>query len=276
LRLTCGVELTPTNGHSHADLFSFELQAGEDRVLVDSGTYAYYPSRKWRDYFRSTSAHNTAVVDGQSQAIGLSRDHFGWVAFPKPDVRAWLSDERLDYFDAEHDGYRRLAQSVSHRRRVLFVKPDCWLIIDDFEGSGIHRCELFFQFAAGNVQLEGPRHAISRRPWGNLDIWQLTEPDEADIVSGREPELRGWVSLGYGERHPAPSLRFCKKAELPVRFQTVLIAHAADERVSVSGEGEAVRIRGDRMNYRIRVPEAVTSLENIVIEKTTSEVEAVR
>src|SRR5262249_50528127 len=69
LALTCGSELAPRNGHSHADLLSFELQIAGDRVLWDPGTFAYFPIGRWRDCFRSTGAHNTGVVDGEDQAV---------------------------------------------------------------------------------------------------------------------------------------------------------------------------------------------------------------
>src|SRR5262249_38252448 len=67
----------PVSGaHGHADLLSVQCSAfGEPRV-VDPGTYVYTPDRVWRDHFRSTAAHSTVVVDGQSQA--RSAGPFAW------------------------------------------------------------------------------------------------------------------------------------------------------------------------------------------------------
>ena len=52
-------------GHAHADSLSFELSLGEKRVLVNSGTSTYV-NDSTRDYERSTSAHNTVVVDNKN------------------------------------------------------------------------------------------------------------------------------------------------------------------------------------------------------------------
>ena len=70
----CGpLGLEPLAGHGHADVLSFTVRAFGKDVLVDPGTYDYFSCPKWREYFRSTRAHNTVVVDGrdQSEMLGL-------------------------------------------------------------------------------------------------------------------------------------------------------------------------------------------------------------
>lgn len=267
LLLTCGAELTRTNGHSHADVFGFELRIGGDRVLVDAGTYAYFPSRRWRDYFRSTGAHNTMVVDGQDQAVPLPDDHFGWKQFPRVRVHRWSTSESQDLFDAEHDGYRRLKDAVVHRRRILYVKPDYWVIIDDLLGSGEHLSELFFQFAPGELSLEGTEKAVARRRWGNLEVRQLAEDCEADIITGQEEPIRGWISTGYGHKAPAPSLRFARRGALPLRFCSVLMPVRVGERVIVRRIDEGIEVTSDRFADRIRIPEDVLADADITLER---------
>ena len=267
LLLTCGCELTRTNGHSHADVFGFELRIEGDRVLVDAGTYAYFPSRRWRDYFRSTAAHNTVVVDGQDQAAPRPDDHFGWKRFPRVRVHRWSASESQDVFDAEHDGYRRSHDAIVHRRRVLYVKPDYWVIIDDLLGSGEHLGELFFQFAPGELWLEGPGKAVARRRWGNLEIRQLAEDCEADIVAGGDEPIRGWISSGYGHKAPAPSLRFARRGALPFRFCSVLMPVRAGEPVSAHRIDEGIEVTSDRFADRIRIPADVVTDADITLDR---------
>lgn len=52
-------------GHSHCDCLSYELSYKGVPVIVNSGTYAYQSDL--RPYFRSTSAHNTCLVDDEEQ-----------------------------------------------------------------------------------------------------------------------------------------------------------------------------------------------------------------
>lgn len=60
-------------GHAHCDAMSYELFRNGSPILVNCGTYAYQCDK--RDYFRSTAAHNTVMIDGveQSQCWGTFR-----------------------------------------------------------------------------------------------------------------------------------------------------------------------------------------------------------
>ncbi|ETI69187.1 heparinase II/III family protein [Neobacillus vireti] len=53
--------------HGHCDALSFELSINSKPMLVNSGTYRYETGR-WRDYFRSTKAHNTVMISEQEQS----------------------------------------------------------------------------------------------------------------------------------------------------------------------------------------------------------------
>src|SRR5690606_11838617 len=191
----------------HADLLSLQLAVGGTPLVVDPGT-GRYVADGWRDHFRSSAAHSTVTVDGRSQAepAGL----FAWRERPTAHVRAWRSTAETDYVDAEHDAY-----PVTHRRRLLFVKPGCWLVVDDLAGdTKPHRFDLRFQFAPG-TELDVPRHAAwwrARR--GDARIWIRTLA-AADLVA-RDDD--GWVSDAYGQREPARALSVSTTTRGPLRL----------------------------------------------------------
>ena len=54
-------------GHTHCDFLSYELMRDGQRVIVDTGVCEYAPGET-RKYLRSTSAHNTVVVNGLEQS----------------------------------------------------------------------------------------------------------------------------------------------------------------------------------------------------------------
>ncbi|MCK4449845.1 MAG: alginate lyase family protein, partial [Anaerolineae bacterium] len=94
-------------GHAHNDTLSFELYAGRSWI-VDPGTYTYTGDLDAYNWFRSTAAHNTLVVDGEEQARFDPHEPFLLAPDAQPTVRRWESTPDYDLLDAEHTGYHRL------------------------------------------------------------------------------------------------------------------------------------------------------------------------
>ena len=214
-----------SSGHGHADLLSVQLSIFGEPCLVDAGTGGYTPESQWRNFFRSTAAHSTIAIDGQSQ----SEPHgpFGWRRRPQARLLEWLSTPEFDLVDAEHDGYVTLARPVVHRRRVLFIKPDCWILIDDLQGHALHQADLTFQFAPVDVTLGPHPWARAQTPGGAM-LWVrpfAAVSLAAAVKRGDTTPIRGWVSPDYGQRRPAPALVYSGTAPLPWRIFTVLLAN---------------------------------------------------
>jgi hypothetical protein len=212
----------PSAGHGHADLLSLQCSAFGEPFIVDPGTYCYTTDQGWRDHFRGTAAHSTVAVDGAEQAIPSGP--FAWRSRPGAPLLRWLSTEALDFADTEHDAYRHLKDPVTHRRRVLFVKPRFWLVVDDLDGSTEHRIDLRFQFAPMDVTLEADCGARARGPRGHgLLVRPLaTVPLKGEILEGCLDPPQGWIAPHYGQRHPAPLLVYSAVATLPFRLVTLL------------------------------------------------------
>jgi uncharacterized heparinase superfamily protein len=112
--------------HAHADVLSFVLWVDGQRLVVDSGSFAYDGAE--RDAFRATKAHNTVEVDGRDQCEfwGPFRAAF------MPRVTRLRTDEQagLVVIAVEHDGYARLADPVVHRRTFVWVPAGGLVVID--------------------------------------------------------------------------------------------------------------------------------------------------
>jgi len=209
-----------SGGHGHADLLAVQCAAGGEPYLVDAGTGSY-ADPEWRAFFRSTAAHSTVSVDGESQAV--SRGPFGWVQHPRARLRRSVSTEALDFADADHDAYRRLADPVRHRRRVLFDRAArCWLVVDDLDGRDEHRVEVRWQLAPRPVVLEGGTWARARGPADFLVGAFSRAALKPELEDGALLPPRGWISPAYGVRLPAPSLIYATVTRLPLRVLTVL------------------------------------------------------
>ena len=217
-----------TAGHGHADLLSVQCAVFGEPCLVDAGTGSYVSGSRWRNYFRGTAAHSTVRVDGRDQTDPAGP--FQWRARPAAQLRAWRSGPDLDVVDAVHDAYLGLPQPVLHRRRVFFVKPDYWVIVDDLSVDSLsasadagsaqakHSVEVRFQFAPLQVELSDEGTARVETTAGHT-LWVIPFASAA-IGAGIEA---GWVSPDYGQRQPAPALVYSSAAALPWRMLTLLL-----------------------------------------------------
>lgn len=216
-------------GHGHADLLSIQCSAFGEPVLVDPGTYCYTPETDWRRFFRGTAAHSTVTIDGRDQAEPAGP--FSWNGRPKVHLREWRSNDECDFVDASHDAY----PGITHRRRVMFVKPDYWVVVDDLHEKGGGRPDPFFvevgfQFAPMAVSIVRERWARAYTPAGNTFWIGSFAPGamKAQVKTGELAPIRGWVSPDYGQRTPAPFLVYSSKIPLPWRSITLLIPHRGD------------------------------------------------
>ena len=123
-------------GHAHAGTLGFELMLKEHRVLVDTGTNSYDVGAK-RDYLRSTQAHNTLVVEGQSSSEAWSSFRLGRRA-----IGNCLHFERdktapVQTLSAQHDGYVRLGLGGVHQRTWALSDDSLKItdVIRDLEGK---------------------------------------------------------------------------------------------------------------------------------------------
>ena len=212
-----------SSGHGHADLLSIQCAIFGQTAIVDPGTHCYGADSKWRDHFRSTAAHSTLVVDGVSQAEPAGP--FGWQRRPRVRLREWHSTPDFDFLDAEHDGYASLRDPVIHRRRVIFVKPGYWILVDDLSGAGRHDIELTFQFASPDVTLGAHPWARAATVGGPV-LWISpfpSAPAQPAIKSGEPAPTRGWISPEFARLSPAPMLIYSFAVALPWRIVTLLL-----------------------------------------------------
>jgi hypothetical protein len=222
LLLDCGPHGILNCGHAHADVLSFELAAGGRTLLVDPGTYTYTGSPDSRDWFRSSAAHNTLTIDGESSSVPDRA--FSWKSIARPRPLRWFSHPLFDYFSGSHDGYARLATPATHRRSILFLKGDYWIVRDWVQTEGAHRYDLHFHFAPdANPVIETEsgvthvRESTKDRP--GLEIFTFGE-------GGTWRRKDGWVSTCYGARDRASVLIYSTRGVGNKEFVTFLIPRA--------------------------------------------------
>ncbi len=205
--------------HGHADALSLVLSVAGEPILLDSGTFSYRGSRKWRNYFRSTHAHNTVVIDGESQSEMVGPFQWGWRAHVK--LLSWATNPEGSHAMAQHDGYRH--KGVLHTRKVLFDHLQQWSIKDILEGKGKHKIEVLWHFAPGRYELfdEG---AIFYYPPLVLKITAKSQATiKTNILMGERHPIQGWYSEEFAVKKPNPVLCISTTANLPVIILTNIL-----------------------------------------------------
>ncbi len=216
--------------HQHEDKLSFSLFSGGRNQLVDSGRYRYARDA-WRGYFAGSPGHNTVVVDGLSQHRG------GVPAYLRPPTRPlnnpWVTTGAFDYAAGVYSsGYGpRRNRSVSHRRSILYVKPDYFVVSDLLEGTGRHSGKLLFHFAGTRSLLSSKSKMAVSDDSGAANIAVI--PADPSLVSahrytGHTTPIQGWTSNSYGEKSPATTVTYFRRGNLPFGFDTALVPRSAD------------------------------------------------
>ena len=204
--------------HGHADALSFTLSVGGEEFLIDPGTYAYHTQGAWRDYFRGTSAHNTLRVDGEDQS--QPGGNFMWLKKAFATCSHWHSASTHDVFEGWHDGYRRLADPVTHQRRITLDKITRHVQIDDcLYMNEAHQIELFFHCSEHCHVETCPEGYVIRTGKTQL-ILKLPDVQGAShrLCTGSTAPLLGWVSRRFDDKQPTTTIVW----SAPVRGSAML------------------------------------------------------
>ncbi|HET7695342.1 MAG TPA: alginate lyase family protein [Vicinamibacterales bacterium] len=191
--------------HGHADALAFTLRAFGIDVLVDPGTYDYFSFPEWREYFRSTRAHNTIEIDGREQSVPAGP--FMWGARANAWCTAWEPRAGGGRVQGAHDGYERLEDPVRHTRTLDLDGPSRALMIADrLEMRQPHQIAMYFHFsehcevraADGVIEAVTGRGSVRLEPDARLAI---------SLMRGSTAPISGWVSDGYHRKAPATTVR---------------------------------------------------------------------
>jgi hypothetical protein len=212
--------------HGHADALSLTLSVAGREILVDPGTYAYHGEPRWRGYFRGTAAHNTLRVDGADQSV--PGGDFLWRRHAHARCHYFDVGVDRDLFEGLHDGYRRLADPVLHRRRVEYDKRERrFLVRDTLQCAREHDLELHWHLAEGcTARADGHAVEIACAP-ARLRLECPRQFDPPAVVVGREHPPLGWVSRGLGRKAPAPTI-VCRGRAGAVSLETRIAVVQSD------------------------------------------------
>jgi hypothetical protein len=221
-----GNGLMGRGSHGHNDALSLEVSACGTRFIVDPGTYVYSADLQERQRFRSVAYHSTVEVDGAEQSTTDPGLPFVIGDEAHPRVLRWETGAGHDIIVAEHEGYRRLAEGVTHRRAVRFLKRErLWLVEDSLLGAGSHVFRFRFHLAENveaGVAAQGRVRAYDKMTGARLFV--------AALDLGSRPELEPrFVSRDYGAKSASVSVCWTASAAAPCNFRWAIVPACAGE-----------------------------------------------
>jgi uncharacterized heparinase superfamily protein len=237
---TSGAGINGRGSHSHNDKLAIEVSAGGTAFLVDPGTYLYSADWAERSRFRSTAYHSTVMIDGEEQNITDEKTPFVIGDEAHPRVIEYEFTEERDVVTAEHDGYRRLAEPVTHRRTVEFHKgARFWLVTDSFTGEGDHEFTFVFHFAPGLEITVSEDHSVTARD-GKTDASLLIKPLGLNSAPDVEPRFS---SRNYGKKDPSTAAVWTanSSALLSARWAIIPLRAGEDPATHLSTIGDLPR-----------------------------------
>jgi hypothetical protein len=217
LTFDCGGLGFGSGGHSHADALSLTLFSGGQDFIVDPGTGVYNHHPESRRFFRSTGAHNIVLPSGKEQA--QPGETFRWNTRLSSRLRNHISLFGMDYID----GSVEFQGGVDHRRRLLHVQPDYWVVLDELRGEGAREFDFLYHFnpdarlavlsdeSSGDIECNAQIHRA------RLQLFMhASETVRAETVQGS-------ASRVYGKWQSCPVLKASVSGTLPVSMVAFLV-----------------------------------------------------
>jgi len=199
--------------HSQIDNGTFELYAYRRNFMDDSGAYSYNSAdpevQDWREWFRSTKAHQTLTLDYMD--IDLVPEHV-----------FWQDSDRLTALVFENQSYTNL----NHRRTVLFIDNKYFLIYDQATGTAEGELRAHFNLVPCEYDFDESEFSVETLFTSGANLLVKGFPQDGSMQM-REEE--GWVSYNFLEKEERPAWSYLvnkKSSDEEVSFLTALVPYA--------------------------------------------------
>jgi len=192
-------------------LLSFDLNIGGNDIIIDPGAYLYTSNPEQRNLFRSTSKHNTLMIDGEEQ--NMIADCGPFQLDINSDVEKFYVNEKYGMYVVV-GSYRLIGSDAKHQRSFKLIENQ--MIIEDVvdKKGKEHQLQLFFHFAPGLTPILD--NNTIRCPIGDSFISMVFSSGNDYIVSIVEDT----VSPSYGVLEQSKTVCISLKFNDRIKFLT--------------------------------------------------------
>jgi len=192
--------------HGHADALSVVLTLDGNPFLIDAGTYTYHTEKKWRQYFVSTTAHNTINIDDINQAeyIGPTM----WLKHYTVDIINSIQQPNIEIASARHSGYKKI--DCSHERTVEFNREKEYFIVTDNVDLNNRSHKVFQPWhlhpSIGFEKIDSHNFILQHKQGGRKLKIEFSRLVNIKIINGQTDPVMGWYSSSFLKKEPTTVL----------------------------------------------------------------------
>jgi Heparinase II/III-like protein/Heparinase II/III N-terminus len=237
-----------------ADMLHLDLWWKGQNIACDAGSYSYNAPPPWNNSLAHTAFHNTATVDSLDQMERVGK--FLWLPWLKSKVTQKYDSTEVSYFEGEHDGYQRLKAPVIHRRGVIRIGEESWIVLDKLSSVESHNYRLHWLFP--DLPYDWNNESLKlQTPVGEyfVAMKSLMNEPECSLVRADQNSPRGWRSLYYFHREPALSLGVAIQAE-----SMIVATLFSPQPGTLSGSGDSWQIHTNTWNATLQLNRESNSL----------------
>ncbi len=191
--------------HAHCDLLSYEMWLDGKPFIVDSGVHGY-GGDFYREYCRSTRAHNTVMFDGREQSEV-------WGTF-RMARRAELIGVEVDSGDDSWNfrgAYRPFYdRQLTHERSIIRSANGDWIIADVAVGGSAARAQSFIHLhpQVSAKVVDGERLIVECAAGSLATRIEPFGADAVEIIEAAKQPVQSWRFPDFGVAQAARAICF--------------------------------------------------------------------
>lgn len=218
-------------GHGHADYNGLIVYAYGRILLNDAGIFTYTGSDPYRQWARSSTAHNTVVINDRTQTILSTSDIMANGA--TGTVYEFATNSAFDYLSQSTPQ----TSGFDHRRTITFIKPNMWIVSDlmvpDKGNEPNNYKQIWHMLPEAKLSTSEETKTIASNYEKGANII-VTSADGNDVAIKEE---MGWYDRSYQQLQEAKYAYFEKEGVIGnATFDTVLIPSNNDKTAAATAE----------------------------------------
>lgn len=129
--------------HAHAGRLSFVMWCNRKPLLIEAGC-CNYDKRIKNQWYRTSKAHNTVLIDGRQDAESSSAAEYAKMRYTENKITKWEQSDKHVYCQMASLADDPTNNGVKWNRNIILSKGEFALIVDNFDAKDYHKYDILF------------------------------------------------------------------------------------------------------------------------------------